>query len=74
MVDAKETERILDKFFKECFNFWKLQGNTSRQSFENALKDIRDIKRDPYVPTGDLLDEEAKQKFIRYREMDLGAE
>ena len=72
MVNAKETERILDKFFKECFNFWKRQGNTDRRSFENALKDIKNIKCDPYTPTGDLLNEEIKQKFIRYREIDLG--
>jgi len=72
MIDAKETEKILDKFFRECWRFWRLRGNTSRQSFENALKDIRNIKHNPYVPTGDLLNEEAKQKFIHYREIDLG--
>ena len=72
MVDAKETERILDKFFRECWKYWKLKGNTDRTSFENALEDVRRLKHDPYVPTGDLLDEEAKNKFIHYREMDLG--
>ena len=72
MLTAQETEKVLDKFFRECWRFWKLRENTDRQSFENALKDTRNLKHNPYVPTGDLLDEEAKQKFIRYREMDLG--
>lgn len=72
MLTAKETEKVLKKFFLECWRFWKLRGNTERQSFENALEDVKRLKHDPYVPTGDLLNEEAKQKFIRYREMDLG--
>ena len=71
MLSAKETEEILDKFFKECFRFWKLRGETERQSFMNALKDIQTLKRNPYDPNGDLLDDAVKHKFIQYRKMDL---
>lgn len=71
MLNAKETEEVLDKFFKECWRFWKLRGETERQSFMNALKDIQTLKRNPYDPNGDWLDESTKQKFIQYRKMDL---
>lgn len=72
MINKEETERILDIFFRECFQFWRHSGSEEREAFENALQDIKGIKRDPNSPCGDLLDDEAKQKFIFYREVDLG--
>ena len=74
MIESKETEIILNQFFGECINFWKHNGKTGRESFENALNDIKSINRNPYEPHGDLLDVETKQKFIEYRTMDLGWE
>lgn len=71
MLDAKETELVLDKFFKECWRYWKLKGHTERQSFIHALNDIQTLKRNPYDPNGDFLDIATKQKFIEYRRMDL---
>lgn len=72
MLTAKETEIIMDKFFGECFRYWKMQNYEERKAFEYALDDIKNMKRDPYVPTGKLLDIEAKNQYIHYREMDLG--
>ena len=74
MIDAKETEIILNQFFGECVVFWRHNGKTDRESFENALNDIKSINCNPYEPHGDLLDIETKQKFIEYIEMDLGWE
>ena len=72
MINAKETEKILGIFFAECFEFWRFNGSDDRQAFENALQDIKGINHDPNSPHGDLLDKEAKEKFIHYREVDLG--
>lgn len=72
MLTAKETELIMDKFFGECVRFWQMQGNDERKAFENAIEDIERLKHDPYVPRGELLDEETKNLYVGYRKMDLG--
>lgn len=72
MLTERETELILDKFFGECFRYWKMQGYEERSAFEHALDDIKRLKHDPYVPVGKPIDLGTKAKFIHYREMDLG--
>lgn len=72
MLTAKETEKIMDKFFHECFRYWKTQKYDERTAFEYALDDVKSLKHDPYVPTGKQLDIETKNQYIKYREMDLG--
>ena len=72
MLDAHKTQIALEKFFKDCFNYWKRTGSDERQAFEYALDDVKNAKRDPFTPAGQLLDPIAKANFIRYREMDLG--
>ena len=72
MLTAKETEKVMEKFFNSSLSFWRQIEVDERQAFENALYDTKNIKTDPFVPCGKKLDEEAKQKFIHYREMDLG--
>lgn len=72
MLTAKETEKVMEKFFNDSLGFWNRQGVDAREAFENALGDTKTLKSDPFVPCGKKLDEEAKQMFIHYREMDLG--
>ena len=72
MLTAQETEKVMEKFFNECFRFWKSTNLDASAAFENALQDVKRLKHDPYVPAGDLLNEEAKNKFVHYREIDLG--
>lgn len=72
MLSKIKTEIILEKFFSECFRYWSMQGKDEREAFQYALNDIRRIKHDPYVPSGEEIDIETKEKFVRYREMDLG--
>ena len=72
MLDANKTQAILERFFNDCLCFWKRTGSDERQAFEYALDDVKTLKHDPFVPAGDLLDPVAKEKFIKYREMDLG--
>jgi hypothetical protein len=72
MLTAHETELAMEHFFKDCLNFWRRNTNDERVAFEKALNDVRGITTDPFDPFGKKLDTETKNKFIKYREMDLG--
>lgn len=72
MLNERETQIILEAFFKECFNRWKGVGYDERKAFEFALSDVEFLDRDPFSPYGNELDQETKEKFIKYRKQDLG--
>ena len=72
MLTAHETQLIMEHFFKDCYKFWFRTTNDYRTAFELALKDAKKITTDPFSPCGEKLDVETKEKFIKYREMDLG--
>mgnify|MGYP003393142654 CR=1 FL=1 len=72
MLNSHETQLALEHFFKDCYKFWLRTTNDDRVAFEKALNDTRGITTDPFSPYGKKLDVEAKDKFIKYREMDLG--
>ena len=72
MLTEKETEQALEMFFNDCLRFWTREGYDERTAFEMALDDVKRVKNDPFMPRGKRVDEAAKQKFIQYREMDLG--
>ena len=72
MLNEHETQLVMENFFKDCLSFWRRSMNDERVAFEKALNDTRHIMTDPFSPCGDRLDEETKNKFIKYREMDLG--
>lgn len=72
MLNEHDTRLVMENFFRDCLNFWRRSTNDEREAFENALNDIRRITTDPFSPCGDKLDVEAKNQFIKYREMDLG--
>ena len=72
MLNKQQTQIALEKFFKECENFWKRTGMDEREAFESALDDTKRVSTDPFSPRGDKLDQEAKAEFIKYREQDLG--
>ena len=72
MLNKHETQLVMEKFFGDCQNFWRRTINDEREVFEKALNDTRRITTDPFFPCGDRLDEETKEKFIKYREIDLG--
>lgn len=74
MLNEKETQIILEKFFNECLRYWRMQNKDEREAFEYAIRDIKRLKYNPYVPCGEEIDIVTKAKFIRYREMDLGKE
>ena len=72
MLNQHDTQLAMEKFFRDCLNFWRRNGDDERKAFENALNDTRRITTDPFSPCGDKLDVETKDAFIRYREIDLG--
>lgn len=71
MINARETQIILERFFNDCYKFWLRKCN-ERKAFELAIKDTKTLHSDPYVLCGDEIDAETKAIFIKYREMDLG--
>ena len=72
MLNAQETQLVMENFFKDCLNYHKRSTNDEREVFEKALNDTRRITTDPFSPCGGKLDVKTKEAFIRYREMDLG--
>ena len=72
MLTAHDTEIAMEHFFRDCYKFWMRSTNDEREAFTKALNDIRDITTDPFDPFGKKLDVKTKNKFIKYREMDLG--
>lgn len=72
MLNVQETQLVMENFFRDCLNFWRRSTNDEREAFEKALDDTRRIMTDPFSPCGGKLDMETKEKFIKYREMDLG--
>lgn len=72
MLNEHDTQLVMEHFFRDCQNFWRRTVNDEREVFERALNDMRSITTDPFFPCGKKLNIETKEKFIRYREMDLG--
>lgn len=72
MLNAHETQLAMERFFKDCLNFWRRTINDEREVFEKALNDTRRITTDPFSPCGKKLDVTTKEKFIKYRMQDLG--
>jgi hypothetical protein len=71
MLNEKETELIIEGFFKECLAFWNRTVTDTREAFRKAIRDIEELTRDPYEPYGKLLDVPTRDKFIKYRKIDL---
>lgn len=67
MLNAKETQEILEVYFEECLRFWagSMKVRDMRKAHELALQDVRCIKHDPFSPYGDLLDVETHKQFIQ---------
>jgi hypothetical protein len=72
MLNEHDTQLVMEHFFRDCQNFWRRTINDEREVFEKALNDMRNITTDPFSPYGKKLNVETKEKFIRYREIDLG--
>lgn len=71
----QRTERVLDEFYKDCLSFWnkeKEHGTVLGKSSEQlAIQDVSFIKHDPRVPSGDLLDGNTKQIWMKEKKNQL---
>ena len=72
MLTERETLLVLEKSMMNNRRFWERQGYDEREAFIKALNEVAEMTTDPSSPFGERLDEETKEKFIKYREMDLG--
>ena len=72
MLNEHDTQLVMERFFRDSQNFWRRIVDDERDAFKRALNETRIITTDPFSPCGDELDVETKEKFIKYREMDLG--
>lgn len=72
MLNEKETELVLEETFRNNRRFWERQGYDERDAFIKALNEVAEMATDPSSPCGEKLDVRTKEKFIKYREMDLG--
>ena len=72
MLNERETILALEEAMRNNRRFWERQGYDEREAFIKALNEVAEMTTDPSSPFGEKLDEETKEKYIKYREMDLG--
>ena len=72
MLNERETILALEEAMRNNKRFWERQGYDEREAFIKALNEVAEMTTDPSSPFGEKLDEETKEKFIRYRKCDLG--
>ena len=72
MLNERETILVLEEAMRNNRRFWERQGYDEREAFIKALNEVAEMTTDPSSPFGEKLDEETKEKFIRYRKCDLG--
>ena len=72
MLNERETILALEEAMRNNKRFWERQGYDEREAFLKALNEVAEMTTDPSSPCGEKLDGETKEKFIKYREMDLG--
>lgn len=58
-----KTTEILESFYEDCLKFWK--KNNPEEAEKMAYKDVERITTNPYSPSGEKLDEEAKRIFLK---------
>ena len=72
MLNERETLLVLEEAMRNNRRFWERQGYDEREAFIKALNEVSEMTTDPSSPFGERLDEETKEKFIRYQRMNLG--
>ena len=72
MLNERETILALEEAMRGGLRFWKHQGYDERDAFIKALDEVENVETDPMSPCGDKLDIVTKEKFIKYRKIDLG--
>lgn len=47
-LDRETQIRILEEHFTGCLNFWKHQGMDEKAAEESALRELRQVKNNPF--------------------------
>lgn len=71
VLSEKETELIIEGFFRECLAFWNRTVTDTREAFKKAIRDIEELTYNPYEPCGKLIDISTRDRFVLYRKQDL---
>lgn len=76
MENKKETLRILNLFYTDCFKFWLVEGKNIKTALVSALNETMEVTHNPFDPQGKLLNTDAKNEFINriindLKEMDI---
>jgi hypothetical protein len=64
MENKKDTLKILNKFYIDCFGFWLRENKSIKEALVLALGEITEVEHNPFEPHGKLLDAEGKQEFV----------
>lgn len=80
MINANDSQIILEKCYANCVNYWKSQSEIDeREAYKRALEhDLIDMFKanggylhNPFTPKGDELDKQTTIDFLKYRCQDL---
>lgn len=76
-LSYEETYKILENFFEDCERFWKNEKQNYPQNYkeeidvkQNTLRDVLNLKNNPYSPKGKSLNPIAKADFLKKNNMD----
>ena len=74
MLNADKTKKLLREFSWQCYEFWAKELDTDDEKYVwgRVIMDVESCKHDPFTPKGELLDEEAKEEFIKNLKLGLG--
>lgn len=64
VLTYEETMDILSLFYKECREYWNDTVGNGREAHTKAVTDVKNVKRNPHVPSGKVLNEKAKKEFV----------
>lgn len=71
MLNERETQLVIEGYFREYLAFWNRTITDAREAFKKAIRDIEELTRDPYEPCEKLIDISTRDKFVKYRKQDL---
>jgi hypothetical protein len=62
MINYEKSTKILECFYEDCVAHWKRQN--SKHPELNALQDVLNVKHNPFSPSPEWIDTNAKTDFL----------
>ena len=63
-MNGQETVKVAARFLVDSYEFWVGQGKTPQEARENALREVAELRHDPFSPRGKELDRYALNVFV----------